>query len=192
PSGSRRSRATRYSALTEKFAHPLCDESAEVFQREVSGINQVQFRVGKIPLIRFRAFHREKGIVLTPENQHPRLSFAEVLMPTVIESDIRLIVVKKIELNCRVARTIKEELVQGVGIRTDSRRVFHPMCVLKYGGVSCQERDYGLLGLGIAIRPERLHGEIGRASCRETEGRLAAARCLGRADDAAMVYTGRW
>jgi hypothetical protein len=30
--------------LTEKFAYPLGDESAEVFQSEVAGINQVQFR----------------------------------------------------------------------------------------------------------------------------------------------------
>ena len=41
-------------------------------------------------------------------------------MPTVVQRDIRLIVVEKIELNCGIARTIEEELVQRVGIWTNS------------------------------------------------------------------------
>src|SRR5258708_20669243 len=101
-------RATGHGALTEKFAHPLCDETAEVFQREVAGINQVQFRVWKVSLISFGAFNSEKGIVLPPEHQHSRLSLAEVLMPALIERDIRLIVVKKIQFNCGLPRPIQQ------------------------------------------------------------------------------------
>jgi hypothetical protein len=37
-SSSRRS-AARHGALTEKFAHLLGDESAEIFHSEVAGIN---------------------------------------------------------------------------------------------------------------------------------------------------------
>src|SRR5258708_14441933 len=95
-------RATGHGALTEKFAHPLCDETADVFQREGAGINQLQFRVWKVSFISFGAFNSEKGIVLPPENQHSRLSLAEELMPAVIERDIRLITVQRIALTCRI------------------------------------------------------------------------------------------
>jgi hypothetical protein len=36
---SRRTNTTRPGALTEKLAHPFCDETAEIFQREVTDIN---------------------------------------------------------------------------------------------------------------------------------------------------------
>src|SRR5262249_10046731 len=104
--GSSRCGATRHGTLNEEFAHPLCDETAEVFKREMAGINQVQFRVRDISLIGLRPFDGEERIVLSPENQHSRLSTPKVLMPAIIESDIRSIVIKQLELNCSVFRAI--------------------------------------------------------------------------------------
>src|SRR5215831_8001812 len=85
--GSSRCTATRHGALTEEFAHPRGDETAEVFQREVAGINQVQFRVRDISLVGLGSFDSEERIDFSPENQHSRLPVAEVLMPTVIQAE---------------------------------------------------------------------------------------------------------
>src|SRR6266851_1572356 len=154
---SSRGSATRRGALTEKLAHPLRDETTEVFQREVTGINQVQFCFWDISLVGLGPFDGEERIVLSPENQHSRLSAPEVLMPAVIKSDIRLIVVKKIELNCGIARTIQKELVHRIGIRADPGWVGDTVCVLEESHIFREERAHRLFGLGIAIGPERLH-----------------------------------
>src|SRR5438046_4520846 len=154
--------ATAHGTLTKKFAHPFCDKTAEVFQREVAGINQMQFRRRDVSLVGLSPFDGKKRIVLSPENQHSRLSAAEVLMPTVVLRNIRLIVAEQVELNFRIAWTIKKVLVQRIGIRANSIKVCDAMCVLEYGGVFCQEPAHRLLGVGIAIGPERLH----RIECR--------------------------
>src|SRR5215831_15414877 len=111
---SSRRRTTQHGALTEELTHPLGDETAKVFQREMPGIHQVQFCFRNVFLVGFGSFNRKKRVVLPPENQHSRLSVAEVLVPAVIERDIRLIVVKQIKLNFGVPRTIEEELVSGI------------------------------------------------------------------------------
>lgn len=100
---------------------------------------------------------RNIWIVLPPEDQHSRLVAAKTLMPAVIEGDIRLIVVKKIELNCRGARRIEEQLVHRVRIRGNSVGVCDAMCVLEYCRVFGQEIAYGLLGPGFSLGTERLH-----------------------------------
>src|SRR5262249_1741534 len=131
PANSRCSRAARYSALTEKFAHPLSDETAEVFECEVASIDQVQFRVRNISLVSLGSFNGEERIVFSPENEHSRLPAAEVLVPTLVEREVRLIVVKKIQLNRGVPRTLEKELVHRIRIRVDAVRVCNSMCVLK-------------------------------------------------------------
>ena len=55
----------------------------------------------------------------------------KLLVPAVVKCDIRLIVIKKIELNGVVARAVEKELVERIGIRTDPLRVFDAMRVLK-------------------------------------------------------------
>src|SRR5215472_13536874 len=149
--------ATRHGALTEKFAYTLSDETAEVFQGEVAGINQVQFSIVDIPSVCLSSVNGEERIVLSPENQHFWLPAAEVFMPAVIQRDVRLIVVKQIELNGGVPRTVQEELVDSVGIRADSVRVSNTVCVLEDGHFFGQEIAHWLLGFGIAIGPERLY-----------------------------------
>src|ERR1700691_453513 len=83
-------------------------------------------------------------------------------MPPVIERDIRLIVVKKVKLDCVIARTIKEVLIHRVGIRADSAGVSDAMRVLEHGHFFRQQTAKRLLRLGITLRPERLH----RVECR--------------------------
>jgi hypothetical protein len=89
------------------------------FQREVTRVEKVQLRVRNVPLVRLRPFNREKWIIGSPDDEHARLFGPEVLMPAIVKCDIRLIVMKKIELNGVVARAIEKELVECIGIRTD-------------------------------------------------------------------------
>lgn len=55
----------------------------------------------------------------------------EVLVPVIVKCNVRLIVMKKIELNGVVARAVEKELVERIGIRTDPLRVFDTVRVLK-------------------------------------------------------------
>ena len=82
-------------------------------------------------MVGLRPFYCEKWIVGSPHDEHPRLFSPEVLMPAVVKCDIRLIVIKKLELNGVVARAIEKELVERIGIRTDPLRVCDAMRVLK-------------------------------------------------------------
>src|SRR5215470_5666476 len=157
PSSSSRCGPTRHGSLTEEFAHTFSNETAAVFKGEVSRINQVQLRFWDVSLVGPSSLDCEERVVFSPEDQHLRLSTSKVLMPAIIESDIRLIVVQKIELNGRVPRTIEEELIQGVGIRADSVRICNTVCVLNNGRFLRQQIAHWLLCLGIAIGPERLH-----------------------------------
>src|SRR5215472_1399529 len=96
--------AFRPQGSIEKLPNTLSDKSAGVFKSEMACINQVQLCVREISLVGLGSLDGEKWVVLPPENQHPWLPAAEVFMPTVIEYDIRLIVMQKIELNCGIAR----------------------------------------------------------------------------------------
>src|SRR5262245_40569943 len=145
------------SGSIKKFPNALSNERAGVFKRKMACINQVQFSIREIPFVGFGSFDGEKWVVLPPENQHSWLPAPEIFMPTIIERDIRLIVVKKIELNCGIAWTIEKQLVHRVGIRADSFRVAYTMRVLKHGHLLRQEIPHWLLSFGVAIGPEWLH-----------------------------------
>src|SRR5262249_40139023 len=58
----------------------------------------------------------------------------------------------------------QEELINGVGIRTDARNILHSMCVLKDRCLFREQGSHRLLSLGSAIRPKRLHSVEARAN----------------------------
>ena len=87
----------QHSALAHKVPNTLSDETVVVLKRKVTGINQVQFCVREVSSVRLSTFDGEERIVLALENQHSRLSVAEVLMPASIKRDVRPIVVKQIQ-----------------------------------------------------------------------------------------------
>src|SRR5215831_4681876 len=120
-------------------------------------IDQVQLRFWNILSIGLGSLNGEERVVLSPENQYSRLPVAEVLVPAVIERDIGLIVVKEIELNCSVPWTIEEVLVHRIRIRADSVKICNTVGVLKDGHFFRKEMAHRLLGVRIAIGPERLH-----------------------------------
>src|SRR6476620_8741427 len=118
-------------SLPEKFSDTLRDKLARILKGEVARVDQVQLCVRNVPLVGLRSFHGEEWIVRSPDDEHARLFGSEVLVPAVVKCDIRLIVVKKLELNGVVARAVEKELVERIGIRIDPLRVFDAMGVLK-------------------------------------------------------------
>src|SRR5215467_1902544 len=106
---------------------------AVIFQREMPAIKQVQFRLGNISLESLCPFHREKWIILSPDNQSRRLVFPEIRLPFRVKGHVGRIVVEQGKLNFIVARAIEKELIEGISIRTYFGDVFHSVCVLEVG-----------------------------------------------------------
>src|SRR5579864_5855394 len=57
----------------KKPPNVIRDGLAFVFQREVTGVKQVQLGIWQVALIGLGPFHGKEGIVLSPDNQHGRL-----------------------------------------------------------------------------------------------------------------------
>jgi hypothetical protein len=68
--------------------------------------------VSHISQVGLRTLDGEEGIVLSPYDQRLRLFIAKEFMPVVIEGQIRLVVMKKVQLDGVIAGTIEEELVE--------------------------------------------------------------------------------
>ena len=88
--------------------------SLRILKRKVAGIEQVKLRFWNISQVGLRTLDREEGIVLSPHDQRLRLLVPKEFMPAVVEREIRLIVVKQVELDRVVAGAIEEELIHGV------------------------------------------------------------------------------
>ena len=91
------------NVLCQKCADELRDFRSILFQSEVSGVQQMQFRAGCILQERLRARLGKYRIVLTPDNQYCRLLLAQVLVPRRIEWRVVAVVIKKSELDLVLA-----------------------------------------------------------------------------------------
>ena len=106
---------THYGLPSGKELNDLLgNEIARILKRKVAGIEQVQPCVGDVSQVGLRTLDGEEGFVLAPHNQRLRLFIAKEFMPAIVESKIRLVVVKQVELDGVIAGTIEEELIQGV------------------------------------------------------------------------------
>jgi hypothetical protein len=92
----------------------LRNELARILKRKVTGIEQVKLCIRDIPQVGLRALDSKEGIVLPPHDQRLRLFVPKEFMPAVVVSEIRLIVVKQVELDGVIAWAIEEELIHGV------------------------------------------------------------------------------
>jgi hypothetical protein len=87
----------------------------------------MNFRLGQIPQVRLGPLDREKYVIDSPGDEHPRLVLSEIRVPPVVEGQIRLIVMKQVDLNGVVSRPIQKHLVDVVGVGTDLRFIFTPL-----------------------------------------------------------------
>jgi hypothetical protein len=92
----------------------LRNEFARVFERKVTGIQQMKLGFRDISQICLGALDSEERIVLSPHDQRLRLFVPKEFMPALIERKVRLVVLKQIKLDRVVTPAIKKELVHGV------------------------------------------------------------------------------
>ena len=89
------------------------------FQREVSGVEEMELAVGKVAPKCFRARGAEDFVVLAPGDQQRRLVGAEVLLERGVAVEVELVVPKQLQLNGVVVLAVKPELVELPGLGRD-------------------------------------------------------------------------
>ena len=99
----------------------------------------MKFKILKIPLIRICPIGRENNVVLAPNDQRRRLVFSKVLLPSRIERNICLIVVKQLELDRRIFFTGQMIEITDPVVRTDYARISNAMCKLPFDALSGYE-----------------------------------------------------
>ena len=121
----------RHLRFAEELFDPFRDEVGRILERKMTRIDQVQLGIGNVPLVRLRPFHSKERIIYSPHNQHSRLVRAEILLPFLIQSHIRLVIVKEVKLNRVIAGPVEKELIDRVRIGTDQVWFFYAVRVLK-------------------------------------------------------------
>src|SRR5277367_4759240 len=76
-----------------------------IVQREVAGIENMNFRIGHVPPVRIGFRDLERRIVLAPHNQSRRLVLLEPCLPGRITRDVGAVVVEQIALDVGLAGT---------------------------------------------------------------------------------------
>src|SRR5262245_29299471 len=77
------------------------------FEREMSGIQQLDSGIGIITAVRLGAGRKEKRVMLAPDGEQRRFGVAKVLLEDWIEGQIGRVVKKEIELDVLVARAFQ-------------------------------------------------------------------------------------
>ena len=90
------------------------------FQREVSGVEQVEFAVGEVAAERFRARGAEDFVVLAPGDEQRWLVGAEVLLKRGVPVEVELVVPEQLQLDGVVVLAVQAELVELPGLGRDA------------------------------------------------------------------------
>src|SRR5260221_976634 len=98
-----------------------------------SGVEEVQLSFWQITLICFCSLYGEERIVLSPQDQGARLAGTEVLVPSVVERQFGVVIVKKVGLDRVISGTITEDLVKRPVVRTNLVRALLGVCGLTGG-----------------------------------------------------------
>ncbi len=77
------------------------------FEREMSGIQQLDNGIGIITAVRLGAGRQKGRVMLAPDGKQRRLGVAKVLLKNWIRGQIRSVVEKEIELDVFVARAFQ-------------------------------------------------------------------------------------
>ena len=107
--------------MSEKVAHQAGDLIRLLVEREVPGIEDVDFRLGQITLICGGLGNHEGRVVLAPNDQRGRLMLPQPSIPNRIAGDAGAVIVEQVDLDVVLARTAQEgKLISpAVGILKD-------------------------------------------------------------------------
>ena len=95
-----------------------------ILERKVSPVDQTHLRVLDHRLELLSSRRQEAGIVLAPDGQERWLIVGEVLLECWIERDVRLLVVKEVELDVDDSRSSEKSVIK-------------PVCLRRYGFGVC-------------------------------------------------------
>src|SRR4030095_284804 len=99
------------AGFCEEVADVSCDQVAVLFEREVTGVEQVELQVLQITFVGFGPLRRKNEIVFSPHNKRRRLALTEVSLPPRVERRVRAVVVEELQLNIFVAGAVEQILV---------------------------------------------------------------------------------
>src|SRR5262249_21252819 len=109
------------------------------FEREMTGVEKVDFRVRMVALECLRTGRQEERIVLAPYGEKRRPLGADVFLEFGIERDVTLIIAEQVELDIVVTGAGEERRIQGPGIRRQQLRRRHAVGVLPLGGFGLEK-----------------------------------------------------
>src|SRR5262245_6776164 len=112
-------------------------------EREMTGVEQVDFGVRIVAFEGLRARRQEERIVPAPYREQRRMLRAEVLLEFGIQRDIGLVIAEQIELDLVVAGPGEESGIKGPGIRRQPLRVLLTVRVLPLHRFGLQEGAQG-------------------------------------------------
>src|SRR5688572_13947460 len=107
----------------EETTNQRCHLIELVFEREMSRVEDMKLRRGKIAKIRMRALLGKYLVVLAPDDQRRRLALAEELLKLRIERHVGPVVIEQVELNVFIARPIQQRLIVNPVVRADARQI---------------------------------------------------------------------
>src|SRR6185312_6829510 len=114
----------------QEIAYRCRDLGCVGLEREMAGINEAHDCLGDVAFESFRTCRQEKWVVLAPDGEERRLMSAEVLLEGRIQGNVALVVAEQIELHLVSAGAPQIEVVQGVAVRGNRRRVGYAVGVL--------------------------------------------------------------
>src|SRR5262245_60631881 len=100
----------------EEVADDRCDFSSTALEREVAGIEQVDFGLWIVAFEGFRASRQKERIVLAPHGKKRWPLCAKVLLEFGVERDVALVVAEQVELDLVIAGQGEQRRVEGPSI----------------------------------------------------------------------------
>src|SRR5215467_1470504 len=122
----------------EKVLHGGGNFNDMCFEREMSGIEELNLRVRYVFPKCFCSRRNEERIILAPDRQQRRFRLAEIFLKLRIKLYVRAVIQKQIELDLLVPRAFEECRVQRVCLRRHSLRIRYAVGVLPAGSSGCQ------------------------------------------------------
>src|SRR5215813_2389132 len=143
----------RPHGLVVKGLHLLGDVGQRNFDREVTGLQPMNLRLGKVLEIGLTALTREENVVLSPEYDRLGLLLSEEGLPLRIEFDVRPIVIEQVELDPSRVWPVEIVQIHVPIVRADELWSGVAVGVDQLDSVGLQEGFERLLGLGRPALP---------------------------------------
>src|SRR5580704_17057838 len=120
--------------LLHKFLHKSDDFFRLQIHREVPCVADVNFGPGIVSFVCFCACHGKRRIVTSPDHKERRLVILKPMLPLWIGFNVVLVVVKKVQLNVRLAWLVEEIILVDPQIWIVERSIGRGSDVTFFGG----------------------------------------------------------